>query len=66
MSAWYVACSTCQEPVGKPVWAHGCACEDELTGWQEKLLAVINEAWNNIEWEEAGYDNWGPDIGGEG
>jgi hypothetical protein len=51
MGNWTVSCLTCQEPVGKPVWPQGCLCDEPMTDTQQALLAVINNAWDAIEWE---------------
>lgn len=48
MSEWVVSCRSCQEPVGKPWWTGGCACDDPLTEVQAELLAVLNTAWDNM------------------
>jgi hypothetical protein len=49
---WNVSCLDCQEPVGKPWWKDGCACQGTLTESQAMLLAVINQIWDDMKWEE--------------
>lgn len=41
-------CTGCQEPVGPPWWAGGCACDGPLNSRQKGILELMERAWDKM------------------